>query len=124
MLILIPLLAGLGATLGIMAIVGMKISLFNIIVIPALLGMGVDGGVHYVRRWRESSRSTKIVQRELFGPLSLASFTTMLGYSGMVFAHHSGIRSIGIFACLGLLMIWITTLVLLPGILNIISKRK
>lgn len=123
-LILIPLVLGMGATLGVMAIVGMKISFFNIIVIPALLGMGVDGGVHYVRRWLESKGATPDVQKELLGPLSLATFTTMLGYSGMVFAHHSGIRSIGIFACLGLTLIWFTTLFLLPGLLNMLGKKK
>jgi uncharacterized protein len=123
LIMLIPLLLGLGSTLGIMAIIGLKVSFFNIIVIPALLGMGVDGGVHYVRRWRESGMKVESVQRELFGPLSLATFTTMLGYSGMVFAHHSGIESIGVFACLGLILIWFTTLVILPGILKFIENR-
>ena len=86
--------------------------------------MGVDGGVHYVRRWLEGGKNTDTVQKELFQPLSLATFTTMLGYSGMVFAHHSGIESIGIFACLGLILIWITTLVILPGILKFYENFK
>ncbi len=123
LLVLIPLILGIGATLGIMSLTGLKISFFNIVVIPALLGMGVDGGVHYIRRWRELGKNVSESQKELTGPLSLATFTTLLGYSGMVFAHHTGIESIGIFACLGLFMIWFATLVILPGILKLFRKK-
>ena len=92
------------------------------IVIPALLGMGVDGGVHYYRRWVERGGDTASTQRELFDPLSIAIATTMIGYSGMIFANHPGIRSLGIFACLGLGMVWLTTMILLPGLLDWFSK--
>jgi len=76
------------------------------------------------RRWRELEGDVPAVQRELFDPLSIANWTTMIGYSGMVFANHPGIRSIGIFACVGLLCIWITTLFLLPGMLTLVAGVK
>jgi hypothetical protein len=122
--ILLPLAAAVSASLGLCALFGFKLNFFNIVVIPALLGMGVDGGVHYYRRWAESGRDVAATQAELFEPLSTAIGTTMIGYSGMIFAGHNGIRSIGIFACLGLSLVWVATLVLLPGMLSWLGGKK
>jgi len=119
--ILLPLTGGVVLALGALAAAGLKLNFFNVVVIPALLGMGVDGGVHYYRRWRELGGNVSETQRELFDPLSIANWTTMIGYSGMVFANHPGIRSIGVFACVGLLCVWLTTLFLLPGMLVLVA---
>ncbi len=115
---LLPLVLGVGLTLGVLAAFGIKLNFFNVVVLPALLGVGVDHGVHFYRRWRELNSSTQATQDELFGPLSICTATTMTGYSGMVFAHHAGLHSIGVVACVGLSSIWFTSLVLLPGMLN------
>jgi uncharacterized protein len=123
LLVLLPLAAGVAMCFGLMTVLGLKLNFFNIVVVGALLGMGVDGGVHYVRHWRETGGDTAATQRELFQPLTIATGTTMLGYSGMVFASHPGIRSIGIFACLGLTLVWVATLYLLPGLLDFLKEK-
>ncbi len=124
LVVLVPLVAGMMLTFGIFALAGFKLTFFNMVVIPALLGMGVDGGIHYVQRWFEVNRDTDATQKELFEPLSLAIVTTMLGYSGMMFANHSGISSIGNFAVIGLGLIWFATLVFLPGILKMFERKN
>jgi predicted RND superfamily exporter protein len=121
--ILFPLTLGVVLTFGIMAVLGLKLNFFNVVVIPALFGMGVDLGVHFYRRCMEMGGDTAATFRELFEPLSVTTITTMLGYSGMVFARHPGIHSIGILACLGLIIIWMTSMVMLPGMLNWFWKR-
>jgi predicted RND superfamily exporter protein len=120
--ICLPLAGGVLLALGALTAAGLRLNFFNVVVIPALLGMGVDGGVHYYRRWRELGESIEETQRELFDPLSIANWTTMIGYSGMIFANHPGIRSIGVFATIGLACIWLTTLFLLPGLLSLFGK--
>ncbi len=124
LVVLVPLVGGMMLTFGVFALSGFKLTFFNMVVIPALLGMGVDGGIHYVQRWFEVKRDTDATQKELFEPLSLAIITTMLGYSGMMFANHSGISSIGNFAVMGLGLIWFATLVFLPGVLHMFERRK
>lgn len=123
LLVMLPLVSGIFITFGIMALFDIQLNLFSVVVIPALLGMGVDDGVHYFRHWIELKGDTFRTQNELFGPLSVTTFTTMLGYSGMMFAGHPGIQSIGKFAVTGLLVIWLTSLFLLPGILSIIRNK-
>jgi predicted RND superfamily exporter protein len=121
--IMMPLLTGMALTFGLMAVLNFKLNFFNIVVIPSLLGMGVDAGVHYYRRWHELGKDTHKTQQELFGPLTVATVTTMCGYSGMIFARHPGLHSIGLLACLGLGCTWVTSLVLLPGVLEWRQKR-
>jgi predicted RND superfamily exporter protein len=116
--VMFPLIGGLVLTLGIMAATGLQLNFFNVVVIPALIGMGVDHGVHFYRRWKEYGRDAAATQRELFEPLSACTITTMMGYSGMIFASHPGLQSIGNIACIGLSCIWLTSLALFPGLLN------
>ena len=86
--------------------------------------MGVDNGVHYYRRWTEKRNNTAETQKELFEPLTVCTLTTMLGYSGMIFANHPGIHSIGVLACIGLSFIWGSSLFLLPGLLDWVYQKR
>jgi predicted RND superfamily exporter protein len=122
--IMLPLVSAVILTLGLIAAAGFRLNFFNIVVIPALLGMGVDNGVHYYRRWSEKRGRVAKTQRELFEPLTVCTLTTMLGYSGMIFAHHPGIHSIGILACIGLSFIWGSSLFLLPGLLDWARRKR
>jgi hypothetical protein len=123
LLIVFPLLSGVIMTLGVMTLFGLKLNFFNVIVIPTLLGMGVDFGVHYYRRWHEMNKDLSAVQHELFEPLTTVTITQMLGYSGMVFARHPGLESIGIAACIGLMGNLVGYLTLLPGMIRWVDKR-
>lgn len=116
--VLVPLVASLLLTFGALIALGWRLNFFNMVVLPALLGLGVDHGVHYYRRWRELHNDTASTQLELFEPISVATLTTIMGYAGMAFAHHPGLRSIGNVAIVGLTCTWVTALVLLPGLLG------
>ncbi len=116
--VLVPLVASLLLTFGAVIALGWKLNFFNIVVLPTLLGLGVDHGVHFYRRWRELGQSTRKTQLELFEPITVATVTTIMGYAGMAFAHHPGLRSIGHLAVVGLTCTWLTATVLLPGLLG------
>jgi uncharacterized protein len=124
LMMMIPLATGIFMTFGLFAIFGLKITFFNIVCIPALMGMGVDGGIHYINRWIYRKRDLQTVQNELFEPLYSAFLTVIFGYGGMIFSSHSGIKSMGLMSSIGMTLIMIANLVLLPGILRYLTKRK
>ena len=118
---IIPLfLLGMIMFIGIMGVAGLKVNFFNIVVFPALLGMGVDDGIHYFRQYRETRGDIGQTQRDLFGTLSLTTFSTVLGYAGLMLASHPGLFTIGLLATIGLVCIWFVSLFLFPAILRLI----
>jgi len=122
--IVMPLISGMALMTGLMVVFGIRLNFFNIVVFPTLIGIGIDDGVHYYRRWCEMGRDTLATQKELFGTLSLTTATTICSYLGIAFSRHRGLQSIGFLACLGLMTTWLTTLFLLPGLLNLLDKKK
>ncbi len=122
--VMLPLVAGMAMMIGVMAVLGLKVNFYNIVVFPALLGMGVDDGVHYVRRWKDNRGDAGLTQGELWVPLTLTTLTTMMGYAGLMLARHPGLYSIGALACIGLLSTWFTTLFLLPGLLRMVYRNR
>ena len=120
---LFPLAAGLILVLGVASAVGLRLNYLNVVLLPALIGLGIDHGVHVYFRWCETGRDTHLVQKELWEPLGLCTLTTLLGYSGMAAAHHNGLRSIGLLACLGLTCVWVAAVILLPGMLEFVRRR-
>lgn len=116
--ILFPLITGIGLTFAMMAWFNIQMNHYNVIVIPALLGMGVDDGVHYYLRVKELDGNVHKVQKELWSPLSVCTLTTITGYFGLIMSSHTGLRSIGIMAIIGMISMWITSLILLPGLLR------
>ncbi len=121
--VLMPLVAGLLLTLGSMVALGWKLNFFNIVVLPALLGISVDQGIHFYRRWRELG-CVETTQDELLEPITACTFTTIMGYAGMTLAHHPGLEAIGKLALLGLSCCWLTAVVLLPGLLALRERRR
>lgn len=89
-----------------------KISIYNVIVIPMTLGIGIDASIHFISAWT----STKgITLRELLDTtgrnVMASSTTTAAGFVGMLFTTHRGLRGIGDLACIGIMIFLITSII-------------
>ena len=94
-------------------------------VIPAILGIGCDNGVHLAHRFREEGiGSSGEVLKSTGQHISIGSLTTMLGFAGLLFTQHPGLQSIGVMAVLGIGMTLLSALVLLPSVLQILEWRR
>ncbi len=65
--VVFPLLGGFSLTLGVMALLHIKLNYFNIVAFPSLIGMGDDYGVYYYRRWRELRGNVQATQHDSGG---------------------------------------------------------
>lgn len=98
-----PLLVGLCFTGGVMAVAGIKVGLYNMLVLPTLLGIGVDASVHLYHSYSEHGPgSLRHVMGTTGVAVVIASMTTGVGFVGMIFVSHNGLRSIGILAVIGI----------------------
>ncbi len=101
-----------------------KLNFFNIIVLPLLLGMGQDDALHLVERHREEVERTGSsnmgrVLREAGGAIFVTTLTTVLGFSGILFANHRGLESMAWAAVLGMTLALVASVVVLPILLHL-----
>jgi predicted RND superfamily exporter protein len=111
--------------LGSMTSFGMSLNFYNMVVLPTVLGMGADAGVHIVHRWKAEGRnSVRRVLTTTGEAVTMCTVTTMLGFSGMTASFHPGLRSMGWLAIIGLGSVLAAALVLLPALLQLLDDRK
>jgi len=121
---LLPLVVGLVVTFGIMMIFDIRLNFYNLVVLPAILGIGEDNGVHVASRYIEEGRQSMWKVLKSTGQhISVGSMTTMLGFMGLLFTTHPGLYSIGLLATIGIGMTLLTALILLPAIIQFLEDR-
>ncbi|MEX1011520.1 MAG: MMPL family transporter [Balneolaceae bacterium] len=122
---MIPLITGLLFLFGIMLLTGLNFNFYNLVVLPAILGIGCDNGVHVAHRYLDEGRNSMWDVLSSTGQhISIGSLTTMMGFAGLLFTSHPGLQSIGLMAVAGIGMTLLTALTLLPALIQILGDRN
>jgi len=122
---LIPLIIGLLWLFGVMLIFGLKFNFYNLVVLPAVLGIGCDNGVHLAHRFRDEGRKNMWEVLSSTGQhITIGSLTTMLGFAGLLFTNHPGLQSIGVMAVVGIGMTLFSALTFLPSMVQTLEDKK
>lgn len=120
---LVPVAGGGLVLLATMSLLAVPLNFANTIVMPLLIGLGVDSGVHAVHRWRQQPHATPAGLAGGTGrSITLTSVTTALGFACMTFAQHRGIASLGLVMAIGLMTTYLVTITLLPAILRLRTR--
>ena len=121
---MLPLLIGLSWTFGAMIILGLSFNMYNLVVLPAILGIGNDNGVHLASRYREEGRkSMSAVLKSTGQHITIGSFTTMLGFAGLLLTNHPGLTSIGVLAVVGIGLTLFSALTYLPALVQLLENK-
>lgn len=121
---MIPLVVGFIFLFGIMSLFGLKFNFYNLVVLPAILGIGCDNGVHIAHRYRDEGKNSMWDVLSSTGQhITIGSFTTILGFAGLLFTVHPGLQSIGILAVIGIGMTLFTALTFLPAMIQLLEER-
>lgn len=122
---MLPLLVGLLWLFGIMMIFGLQFNFYNLVVLPAILGIGEDSGVHLAHRYREEGKNSMWQVLSSTGQhITMGSLTTMLGFAGLLFTTHPGLQSIGVMAVLGIGMTLLTSITFLPALIQWLEDKN
>jgi predicted RND superfamily exporter protein len=118
-LALVPLVVGLLWMLLAMEIFGLMVNFYNMVVFPAILGIGNDAGVHMAHRYREEGPgSLRTVLRSTGEHVTMGTLTTMVGFGGLLLSFHPGLNSMGTLAVLGLGTTLLAAVGFLPALLQ------
>ena len=117
------LLAGL-VTCAVMVIAGWSFNFANVIVLPMLLGMGIDNGVHLVHRHRSHPEERDVLTTSTARAVWLSAITTILTFGSLAFAPHRGMASLGRLLTLGVAATLVCYVVVLPAVLEWDDRRS
>lgn len=116
-LIVLPLmLAGiLTAASGV--VLGQPFNFTNVIVLPLLIGLGVDSGIHLVMRMRDHPEGRDIFSTSTPRAILLSAMTTIASFGTLSLNAHRGTASMGELLVVGISCTLLCTLVVLPGVI-------
>ena len=113
-------LVGLGTMVGLMVGFGLQLNLFNAVVLPTVLGIGIDNAVHVLHAYRERGRGSLALVMATSGRAALlSSATTAVGFGSAVVAHHLGLHQMALLALLGVGTTFLCSTVVLPALLRL-----
>ena len=123
--VLLPVLVGSIWTIGIMELIGLKLNMANLVILPLILGIGVVNGIHITHRYREEEdKHASIFGKSTGQAVLLSSLTTMIGFGSMMVANHYGVFSLGMVLTLGVFNCLIASVTFLPALLKLSTAKN
>ncbi|MCP5069931.1 MAG: MMPL family transporter [bacterium] len=122
-LALAPLALSALLTGAVCVLIQIPINFANVIVIPLLLGIGVDSGIHLVHRFRAGVPSDGILGTSTSRAVFWSALTTIASFGSLGLAGHRGLASLGQLLTLGTAITLACNLIFLPALLTLVKKR-
>ncbi len=123
-LVLLPLALSLLITGAASVIFDIPFNFANVIVVPLLLGSGVEG-IYLIHRFRtDPPPSGNMLETSTARALFFSTLTTILSFSTLSFSSHQGIASMGKLLTICIASLMITTLIFLPAVLKFVKPRR
>ena len=119
LLAMVPLVVGVIWMVLLMKLFGIWLNFYNLVVIPAVIGIGNDAGAHLVHRYREEGRGSLLrVLRSTGEHVSMGAITTMVGFGGLLLSFHPGLETVGALAVAGIAATLLAALIFLPALIQ------
>jgi len=123
-LVLVPLALAAIFTVATAVLLDIPFNFADVIVLPLLLGIGVDSGIHLVHR----ARAAGTEGRDLLGTSTaravvFSALTTIASFGTMGLATHLGLATLGRLLTIGVAFTALCNLILLPALIALRSTR-
>jgi hypothetical protein len=124
-LVLIPIGLSVLLTLAICQLSGLTLNMANILVIPLIIGLGVDAGIHVVHRYQQTGASDMLLSFSTSKAVLISALTTIGTFFSLSFSLHKGAASVGLLLTIAISLMLLVTFLILPTLLHrvgIVSK--
>ncbi len=121
-----PLFMGFLWLIALMELFDLQFNLANLVILPLIIGIGVDNGIHIVARYQEDGIDDPVsaIFLSTGKAVILSSLTTMIGFGSLMVANHYGIFSIGLLLTLGVGSCLLASTTILPLLLRLSDNQK
>jgi hopanoid biosynthesis associated RND transporter like protein HpnN len=122
---LAPLAMGITMAVGILGLFGVPLNPANMIALPLILGVGVDNGVHVLHDYLAPKAEGRCALSRAIGRgVLVKALTTMIGFGTLMISRQPGLAGLGLCLTLGVACCMVSSLVFLPALLCLLSRRK
>jgi len=124
-LVAMPLILATVLTVACSVLFGITFNFANVIIVPLLLGMGIDSGIHMVHRVRGGGLPDgNLLRTGTARAVLLSALTTMASFGTLAFSSHLGIASLGQLLTTGIVLVLICNLVVLPSLVKVTETMR
>jgi predicted RND superfamily exporter protein len=125
LLVLMPIVFAIVVTFGLLRLMGHPFSFMSVTAIPLIIGIGIDNGIHLVRRYLESaSNSILDVAKASGAALIQSNLTTIIGFGALLAASFPPLAEMGLVTSLGVALTLAGGLWLIPGVILIGGEKQ
>ena len=118
-LVLLPLLLAGALTGAASVLLDIPFNFANVIALPLILGIGVDSGIHMVRRMRTAPPvNGYLLKTSTSRAVLFSGLTTISGFGNLALTPHPGMASMGQLLSIGIGFTLICTLIILPALVK------
>ncbi len=124
LLALVPVAIGTAVTFGLLCWLDMSFNVMTVMVVPLLLGLGVDDGIHVVHRIAETSdESIAMAAASVGRAIVMTTATTVSSFAVLLFTDHPGLESMALVMLIGLPLCLAASVTTLPALAQLILRR-
>jgi hypothetical protein len=123
LLAMVPLAIGFATMCGCLGWLDIPFNPANMIVLPLILGIGVDHGVHLVHLWRQQ-RGRFVLGDATTVAVLLTASTTTASFGALILARHQGLQSLGQVLTLGVTTCLAASIVFFPALLCWLTRNR
>lgn len=91
----LPMGIGLLEMLGVMGLLNIPLNPANMIVLPLMIGLGMDTGINLVYEMRSQRGQYRGAGNAVIVAVVVNTLTTMVGFGALMIANHQGLQSLG-----------------------------
>ncbi|MBI3767752.1 MAG: MMPL family transporter [Deltaproteobacteria bacterium] len=131
MLPLLCLMTGVIWTMGIMGWLGEPISLGTLVLPSLLIVIGSSYATHVVSRYYLELETPTTPGEPVYGalqqaglPVFVSALTTVIGFSALMLNPIQAVRSLGLYAVIGIVILFILVMTLVPALILILPERR
>jgi len=124
LVVLMPIAFAIIVTFGLLLLAGHHFSFMSITAIPLIIGIGIDNGIHLVRRYLENERYGILAIAKASGAALIQSnLTTIVGFGALMASSFAPLAEMGLVTSLGVALALAGGLWLVPAVILLGEER-
>ena len=116
LLAVLPVLAAVPFTLGVLCWIGIPFNVMTWLVLPLVFGLGIDDGIHVVHRFLDdSTQPIRLAALSVGRAIAMTTLTTTASFSILLFTDHPGLETMAAVMLIGLPACLLASVTVLPA---------